>query len=47
VKERNRARKRERKRGAFLATVMGSNGISDEPATQTPLASMPRAIFAR
>jgi hypothetical protein len=38
---------RERKRGAFPATATGSNGISGKPATQTPLASVPRAVFGR
>ena len=41
-------RERERKKGAFPVTTTSSNGIFGEPTTtQTPLASMPRAVFAR
>jgi hypothetical protein len=46
VREREERENGARERGQwhFLAT---GNGISGEPASQTPLASVPRAVFTR
>ena len=43
--ERETELERERERGAFPVTTMGSSCVFGEPATQTPLASMPRDVF--